>query len=142
MKSKDVLLNEQVLQEHGYRVTTGRVALLMFLKQSKKPLTAGEIQKGMNNKIDKVTLYRALEDFTKSKIVGKINLQGTASYYEFLHKDHHHHHVVCEKCGKIEDIEHCEQANLQKGVLKSSKNFFSINSHSLEFFGLCKSCGK
>jgi Fe2+ or Zn2+ uptake regulation protein len=142
MKSKELLASEDLLQEHGYRVTTGRVALLMFLKQSKKPLTAGEIQKGMNSRIDKVTLYRALEDFTKSKIVGKIKLQDTAIYYEFFHKDHHHHHIVCENCGKIEDIEHCEQTNLQKEVLKSSKNFSIINSHSLEFFGVCKSCNK
>ena len=135
-------MHEDLLRKHGYRVTPGRVALLLFLSHSKKPLTAGEIQKGMGNVMDKVTLYRALEDFSTSKLVGKINLQDTASYYEFLHEDHHHHHIVCEKCGKIEDIEHCEQSNLQKEALKSSKNFSIINSHSLEFFGLCKTCSR
>ena len=142
MNSKEISACEDLLQEHGYRVTTGRVALLMFLKQSKKPLTAGDIQKGINSQIDKVTLYRALEDFTKSKIVGKVHLQDTATYYEFLHKDHHHHHIVCEKCGRIEDIEYCDQTNLQKEALRSSKGFSTINSHSLEFFGLCKLCSK
>ncbi|MFA5132219.1 MAG: Fur family transcriptional regulator [Candidatus Paceibacterota bacterium] len=142
MKSKDTLGHEELLREHGYRITPGRIALLSFLSRSKKPLTAGEIQKEMGEVMDKVTLYRALEDFVTSKIVGKINLQDTAAYYEFLHEDHHHHHIVCERCGKIEDIEHCEQANLQKEVLKSSKNFSIINSHSLEFFGLCKACSK
>lgn len=142
MKSKELLACEELLQEHGYRITSGRLELLLFLKHSKNPLTAGEIQKGMRQKMDKVTLYRALEDFTTSKIVGKIHLQNRSTYYEFLHKDHHHHHIVCESCGKIEDIIHCEQTNLQRVILKSSKNFSNISSHSLEFFGICKICSK
>lgn len=142
MKSKDVFLFEELLREHEYRITPGRVALLIFLSCSKRPLTTGEIQKEMSYKMDKVTLYRALEDFTVSKIVAKINLQDTSTYYEFLHKDHHHHHIVCEKCGKIEDIENCNQTSLQKEVLKHSKSFTTINSHSLEFFGTCKTCSK
>lgn len=142
MKSKDTLACEALLQEHGYRLTPGRVALLMFLKSSKKPLSARDIQKQLTHTMDKVTLYRALEDFATSKIVAKINLQDTATYYEFLHEDHHHHHIVCEKCGRIEDIENCNQTNLQKEVLKHSKSFTAINSHSLEFFGICKACDK
>lgn len=142
MKSKDTVSFEELLREHGYRITPARIALLTFLSHSKKPLTASAIQKEMNHKMDKVTLYRALEDFAKSKIVAKVNLQDTATYYEFHHKGHHHHHIVCETCGKVEDIEHCEQTNLQKDVLKSSKSFSTINSHSLEFFGICKSCSK
>lgn len=140
MKSKDVLAVEILLQKHRYRLTPGRIALLLFLKSSKKPLSAKEIQNDMKYTMDKVTLYRALEDFVKSKIVGKINLQNAATYYEFLHENHHHHHIVCEKCGKIEDIENCNQGNLQNKILKHSKEFITIHSHSLEFFGTCKAC--
>jgi Fur family ferric uptake transcriptional regulator len=142
MKPKDILIFKELLHEHKYRVTPARIALLMLLRNSKKPLTVNDIQKETTHKMDKVTLYRALEDFLKSKIVGKIKLQNTATYYEFLDKDHHHHHIVCENCGGIEDIEHCGQTNLQKEVLRTSKNFSIINSHSLEFFGLCKACNK
>lgn len=142
MKTKDTLFAEELLQKNNYRITPGRIALLFFLRDAKKPLTATEIQKKITHTMDKVTLYRALEDFSRSKIVAKINLQDTAIYYEFLHADHHHHHIICEKCGKIEDIENCNQSNLQKEILKYSKNFTQINSHSLEFFGICKTCNK
>jgi Fur family ferric uptake transcriptional regulator len=142
MKSKDTLACEAMLQEHGYRLTPGRIALLMFLKKATKPLSAGDIQKQLVHKMDKVTLYRALEDFAISKIIAKINLQDTATYYEFLHEDHHHHHIVCEKCGKIEDIKNCNQHDIQKEVINSSKSFKIINSHSLEFFGICNTCRK
>jgi len=140
MKTKDVLLAEQLLQEHGFRLTPGRIAILLFLKKSKQPLSAIEIQNGMIHKVDKVTLYRALEDFSQSRIVAKINLQGSATYYEFIRADHHHHHIVCEQCGKLEDIENCNQTNIQKEILKYSKSFKIVNSHSLEFFGICKAC--
>ena len=142
MKHKDISVCEDLLKEHGYRVTKGRVTLLSFLMHRNRPLSVGDIQKDIDYTLDKVTLYRALEDFTSSKIVTKINLQDSATYYEFLHKDHHHHHIICEKCGKIEDIENCNQTNLQKEVFKSSKYFSVINSHSLEFFGICKACCK
>ena len=142
MKSKETLFCEELLQKHGYRLTPGRIVLLTFLRKTKKPITAGEIQKKIEYKMDKVTLYRALEDFVTSKIIEKINLQDTISYYEFHHADHHHHHIVCEECGKIEDIENCNQNNIQKDILKISKDFKVINSHSLEFFGICKACSK
>ncbi len=140
MTSYDTAACEGLLQEHGYRLTPGRITLLVFLKKMNHPLSVGEIQKKLVHKMNKVTLYRALEDFAKSKIVAKINLQDTVIYYEFIHKDHHHHHIICEKCGKIEDIEHCNQNILQKEVLRHSKSFTLINSHSLEFFGVCKIC--
>lgn len=142
MKTQEVLACEELLKKHTYRVTEGRMALLLFLRRAKKPLSVGEIHKQLAYTIDKVTLYRALEDFVQSKIVAKISLRDAATYYEFIHTNHHHHHVVCEKCGKIEDIESCNQDSLQKEILKSTKSFKVINSHSLEFFGICKNCEK
>jgi Fur family ferric uptake transcriptional regulator len=140
MKSKDNLVCEAILLEHGYRLTPGRIALLMFLKSKKVPLTATDIQNQLSHMLDKVTLYRALEDFVSSKIIAKVNLNNQASYYEFIHHDHHHHHIICEKCGKIEDIENCNQVEVQKEVIRSSKYFTTITSHSLEFFGVCNKC--
>lgn len=129
---------EELLVRHKYRITKGRVSLLTHLKNTKKPLTVKEIRKSLA--IDKVTLYRALEDFVASRIVAKINLYNDVAHYEFIHTGHHHHHVVCEQCGTIEDIELCEQKNLEKSVLKESKRFSIVTSHALEFFGICKSC--
>lgn len=142
MKSKDIIFCEDLLKKHLYRVTPGRVVLLIFLRHAKKPLTVGDIQKQLDFAMNKVTLYRALEDFTQSKVIAKISLRNVATYYEFIHADHHHHHIVCEQCGALEDIENCNQVSLQKEILKHSKRFKVINSHSLEFFGICKNCGK
>jgi Fe2+ or Zn2+ uptake regulation protein len=131
---------EEILKEHGYRVTSKRIKLLSFLSSAKKPLTVSEIRLKMH--MDKVTLYRALEDFVSSHLIAKINLHDKAAYYEFIHTNHHHHHIICEICGKLEDIEHCNPILLQKEILKFSKKFKVINSHSLEFFGVCTTCSK
>jgi Fur family ferric uptake transcriptional regulator len=142
MKSKDTLIIEGLLKAHNYRLTPGRIALLIFLKQSKKPLSTSQIQSDMNYTLDKVTLYRALEDFSNSKIITKIKLNDIATYYEFVHNGHHHHHIICEQCGKFEDIENCNQTSIQREILKHSKGFMLVTSHSLEFFGICKECSK
>lgn len=47
---------------------------------------------------------------------------------------------LCKKCGKIEDAVNCEPRNIEKIVLKDSKNFKKIRSHSLEFFGPRNGC--
>ena len=140
MKSKDLLVCEELLRKNGYRVTTGRTQLLLVLLHAQKPLSVSELSRETGHSLDKVTLYRALEDFVSSKIIAKVNLQSTATHYEFIHNDHHHHHIVCEKCGKIEDIENCNQTDLQKEMIKYSKHFSVVSSHSLEFFGVCKMC--
>lgn len=121
-------------------MTEGRVDILVTLKSFHKPLTALQLHEKVS--CDKVTLYRALEDFAQKGIVKKITLQGRALYYEFAHEDHHHHHIVCTDCGSIEDIEACNETSLQSTVLARSQSFVSIASHSLEFFGLCKMCFK
>lgn len=140
MKTKVAEDCKELLHTNGYRITERRVTLLTHLKETKKPVTVSELQEALG--MDKVTLYRALEEFVHSKILTKVNLQGKASYYEFTHQDHHHHHLVCEKCGKIEDIKYCHEEHLQREVLKQSKTFSSITSHSLEFFGICKTCSR
>lgn len=140
MKSKDLLVCEELLRKSGYRVTTGRTELLLTLLRAQKPLSVSELGGRTSHPLDKVTLYRALEDFVTSKIIVKVNFNTAITYYEFIHKDHHHHHIVCESCGTIEDIESCEQTSLEKRLLGKSKHFSSITSHSLEFFGRCTKC--
>jgi Fur family ferric uptake transcriptional regulator len=140
MHVKDFEVEKHLLREHGYRATEGRMRLLNVLRSTHTPRTVNELYKYLHSILDKVTLYRALEDFAQSKIVTKVNLVEGVIHYEFLHKDHHHHHIVCEVCGKIEDIESCDQTNLIKETLSHSKQFKVINSHALEFFGTCSSC--
>ena len=77
-----------------------------------------------------------LTNLKELEIVKEIRLRDREVRYE-LSNCEHHHHLVCEKCGDIEDVALCEEAIL-KEVKKQSH--FKIDSHTLEFFGLCEKC--
>lgn len=132
----------EILQDNSYKVTKGRIAILVFFLKNHKPLTIDNIKNSLDIKIDKVTLYRAVNDFVSKGILNKINLGDMAAYYEISNTEHHHHHIICESCGLVEDIEDCHGTDMERKTLNLSKSFSKINSHSLEFFGLCNKCTK
>ncbi|WP_288921495.1 Fur family transcriptional regulator, partial [uncultured Bifidobacterium sp.] len=51
--------------------------------------------------------------------------------------DGHHHHLVCVKCGRTVEIEPPSESWL-RGI--ASAHGFTVESHTLEVFGLCPDC--
>lgn len=131
---------KELLRQKGYRATPGRITLLELLWREKEPLTVAEIKTRMGSKLDTVTLYRALEALFQKGIIRRVDLAHGHAHYEL--EQEHHHHLVCTDCGKLEDIEVREMEKAGENVLKTSKQFKSIYSHELEFFGLCNKCSK
>ena len=128
-----------LLRERGYRATPGKVALVEALRSAAHPQTIAELLAALPAKNDETTLYRSLDAFAESGIIRKVNFNDRSARYEWNVGTHHHHHIVCENCGKIEDVDTCD-TGLDASVLGKSKQFASISSHSVEFFGLCRAC--
>lgn len=126
----------QLLKEKGLRATPKRIALLETLSRARKPKTAEELHAEVAS--DLVTVYRNLQSLVAAELVSEVRLKDASVRYEFTHG--HHHHLVCTECNTIEELDSCDLASLEKSVLKKSSRFASIDEHSLEFFGLCKSC--
>ena len=128
---------KEKLAKKGYRLTKPRQEIFAVL--SHEPQSVLEINQKLKKKklkIDKVTVYRTLSSFVEIGLVDETQFKNKISVYELA--DHeHHHHVLCEKCGKIEDICLDEKILIQAASKSSS---FQIKSHHLEFFGLCKKC--
>lgn len=129
-----------LLRARGFRATRGKMLILKSLETSHHPVSVGELLGKLKNKIDTVTVYRALEDMTDAGLVRKVDLQHPHAHYEFVDSARHHHHLVCKMCGKVEDVESCDPKHLEGRVLKKSKMFASIETHAMEFFGLCDEC--
>ena len=53
--------------------------------------------------------------------------------------DGHHHHLVCRRCGKTVEIDPPSEAWLRK---VADGHGFTVESHTLEVFGLCSDCQK
>lgn len=129
------------LQDSGLKGTKTRVAVLHILSEENRPLDVAEIINGLekhNIAADQATVYRILDIFAQKGLIQRFEFQEGKFRYEKSGDDHHH--LICEQCGKIEDISDCDINDLEKDIQK--KKGFTVKRHSLEFFGLCQNCQK
>lgn len=125
-----------ILRSAGLRATPQRLALLLALGNAKRPQTAEELHAKAD--ADLVTIYRNLQSLAKAGVVHEVRFKDASVRYELSHG--HHHHIVCTSCGFVEELESCDTLPLDRETLEISKKFARINEHSLEFFGICRSC--
>ena len=139
-------LNNTLLQlkNKGYRFSAVRNLILTSLDDNKRPLSVFDLQKMLKLKklkVNKTTVYRELNSLKKEGIILEIQLKGNKRWYELAERDHHHH-IICVKCDKVEDFDGCDSKNLINKALKQAPGFAEITNHTVDFFGLCKSCAK
>lgn len=136
-----------LLQKAGLKATAERVAVLNVLEKSARPLSVKEIKaalsrgktSGSGSQVDQATIYRNMDALVKNRLVRLVNFRHDHNHYEIA-EGKHHHHLICESCGKVVNISKCNTAAVEQN-LKKQNHFTAINSHALEFFGLCKKCG-
>ena len=130
------------LRTHALKATPARLAVLQFLEKTNRPLDITAFIDYLDRqgiKADPVTVFRIMNLFTDKGLTKRIQLQEGKFRYE-LSAIKDHHHLVCEKCGRIEDIEDNVIPALEKQI--EEKYNFTVKRHSLEFFGLCEKCRK
>lgn len=133
----------QILRKSGYKATEPRLAILETFRKSKRPLSAKEIIDMLpsSRSIDQATVYRTLRSLKTKGVIHQIDLRHNHAHYE-LTDIVDHHHLICLQCGKIEDVHHCGVENMEAAILRGSKHFLEIRQHTLEFYGLCKTCAR
>ena len=127
-----------ILSSLSQRITEPRLDILGILKENHNPLTISEIHNKLKNKkTDLATVYRTINLFAELRVVNEIDFKDEFKRYELIYDRHHHHHIVCRKCKNVENVETCVLDGLEN-LLK--KKGYSEITHSLEFFGICRSC--
>lgn len=132
-----------VLRHRGYKITPQRRAVIDALCGCPDFSTAQQILEYIKVKSPDMsldTVYRNLALFAEIGIVAEINTRGKDGNVFELIKKHHHHHLVCVGCGKMECLDFCPLH--PEDLTKAEANGFKITSHSLEFYGYCRECGK
>ena len=86
---------------------------------------------------DDVTVFRILHAFVEKKLAKPIQFNEGKQRYEYADKPSHHH-FICRSCGTIIDVTECTVSHMEK-MLEHSEGV-TVEHHSLEFFGLCKTC--
>lgn len=139
--SKEAILAR--LKKSGFRITAGRQKILAVLFSAGRPLTLTEIQdaaaQASGPKPDYATVFRMVTLLERMKLVQKVNLQRSCSYFELHDPARHYDHIICTQCGVVVLIDGtCPLHEFEESLEK--KYGFQNLTHSLEFFGCCQQC--
>lgn len=137
MRSHDC---KEELREVDLRATPARLAVMSFLEKTGKPVDVNSVIDYLNAngiKTDPATVFRTMNTLAQRGIIATVHFQEGKARYELASKEDHHH-LICENCGKVEDVTDKIIPTLEKEI--RVKRNFKVLKHSLEFFGLCKLC--
>jgi len=82
-------------------------------------------------------VYRNLHALVQAGLIHEVKLKGHASRFEF-HTERHHH-FVCERCGRIEDLEWFDVPDLTR---KTKLPSGSVRTWELILRGVCQQCSQ
>ncbi|MBT1181024.1 transcriptional repressor [Bifidobacterium sp. CP2] len=127
--------------EHIERQTRQKDAIHTALAACDEFISAQDLHRRLEDsglRIGLATVYRQLNALADSGAADTIRLDGQ-QLFRLCGDDAHHHHLVCKRCGRTVEIEPPNEAWL-RGV--AAKHGFTVESHTLEVFGLCPDCQK
>lgn len=116
------------------RVTAQKQQILDAFKPGYHPTAEELLQKLRKSdpNFSRATVYRNLAYFCEEGKLVKLNFLGGPDRYEMVGEPHYH--LVCEKCGRIEDV-------MTKPIATPSTLMgYQVTGHTLTFFGLCPKC--
>ena len=132
--------NISKLKEAGLKVTHSRCKILeIFQSSPEEHYTADKLKDLLvdsGETIGLATIYRVLTQLEMANLIQKNNFDDNQSAYEI--KKSHHDHLICTKCGDIIEFVNEDLEVLQENI--SQKYNFSLTSHVMTLFGVCKKC--
>ena len=88
------------------RCTPQRYSVMAFLMEHAGHPTAAEIFEGVNRldpRSSRATPYNNLRDLVQAGLVREVAVEGRAARFDA--RGLRHHHFICDRCGKVEDVE-------------------------------------
>jgi Fur family ferric uptake transcriptional regulator len=130
----------RALRAHGYKLTAQRLAVLEVLQSDDPHLSPAEVYqrgKAFLPGLGLTTVYRTLEVLARLGFLHRWRMgDGAASYSTCT--DGHHSHLICSGCGLVVELKECHAHEVAKRLMEETD--FRIDSHLLEFLGLCPDC--
>lgn len=126
-----------LLASHNLRVTRPRRAIFDTLTSAQAPLSITDVIRQCPT-IDKVSVYRTIETFTRVGITTTV-AHGWKQRYELAAPLRpHHHHLRCTQCSSVIDI-HSDE--LEQLITRTAvQHSFTPLGHTFEISGLCDVC--
>ncbi len=130
------------LRQNGYKLTPQRRVVIQAIASNQEHLTPTAIYEKVHQhqpNIGLVTIYRTLEILAKLKLICELHAGDSCRSYT-ISAPGHHHHLICSNCDKVVNLPSRELEEAQQSLSKQTG--FRIDSHLLEFSGLCQVCQK
>lgn len=122
-------------------LTKQRQAVLQVIRESDEHLTANEVFEESRRVLPGIsfaTVYNSLRYLKQEGLIGEVRFGNDATRYD--RKLTRHDHALCNKCGKLVDIELSIPVALINEASALSK--FDAESIELTLRGLCPECCK
>lgn len=127
------------LHPRGMRMTPQKLAVFTILKRVNYHPTPDMVFAEVRRQYPMIslgTVYQILDQFSRIGVVRKIYSGGNRQRFDGNRQPHAH--FVCERCGRIDDIEqHFVHAFARRFAQKFKG---TIRNHYFEFSGLCARC--
>ncbi|MDY7085531.1 MAG: Fur family transcriptional regulator [Actinomycetota bacterium] len=130
---------EELLREHGLRVTKPRLAVLEILSEGGH-LEVEEIAVRARTRLESVStqaIYDVLGALSRASLARRLEPAGSPARFEARVGDNHHH-IVCRGCGEIADVD-CAVGE-RPCLTPSDAHGFELDEAEVTFWGLCPAC--
>lgn len=117
----------------GGRITKARRNVIAYFLSVQTPQSIQDIVRHVH--ADEVSVYRTVKLLKSRAIIEEIVFPDGTHRYAIAHE--HHHHVICSSCERVAHIP-CHQEVVS--IPKIPKDFTSILSHSVTYYGVCETC--
>lgn len=124
------------LHANGYSLTRQRRAVFDALE--KGPASNAALSKTLAGKVDRASVYRAIELFENINVVQRVwhGRQSQVKLSEIY--DAHHHHAKCVRCGSFIPF---HSKVLEEAIDKAASAIgFDAYEHTVSLVGTCKEC--
>lgn len=88
-------------------------------------------------RLGRATVYRSVEMLVSMGLLDRVEFANGTHHYRVCGGSHHHH-LTCTSCHRVVEVDVCLPAEQVKAI--SNLTDFTIEGHSLSFFGRCSSC--
>ncbi len=130
------------LNEHGYKLTRQRKAVVEVMTLADTRLTAAEVFAKAQHEcpdLGLTTVYRTLEILEQLGAIRRVHLEDGCEAFAPTSIEHGHY-LICANCRTTIEFEGCDLTAMLDRIARQTG--FTIDQHWLELVGRCPKCQK
>ena len=128
------------LRENRLKLTPQRLSILKMLEEDLSHPTSEDIYrrvKEIHPSISRSTVYRTLDTLVRAGEITEIPNRRASTRFDT--NDTPHQHIVCEACGRMEDIE-LSTAWIERSIPEEIRARYEIPPGGLVVYAFCTEC--